>query len=323
MTMSGRNVRTFAAVVATSAVIAVLLSGCPASSHSSDSCGAPGMCPATGRATDRSGFTNNTGWQPDGHSCCDICDVPGTKTVNCFNPATCGRKTGDNDWDFLILDQIWLEQLCAAFDQGHDPTLTHMPGVTCRSDARRTTGLSIHGLWPNYVGGYPQCCSQTTLPVDLPSALLEQARAEWVDPTTADGDKCGFCSMWAHEAMKHGTCFSKDTENYFHSTLNLLSRMKDKTLKVNGLLQSASVYPVKASDLAAIYAPFQVQLVCDARDRYVSKSSDSGVFLELRTCWNRTAGFSYDTPDVNELYQISCPGRVVGNEPRVHHCKRL
>lgn len=275
------------------------------------SCRNQGECPA-GRGTAPSGFTNNTGWAQDGSHCCDICAVNGTQRVNCFDKATCGSKTGDNDWDFVVFDQIWLPQLCSALSQGHDPTLTHMQGTTCRNSAKRTSGLSIHGLWPNYIGGFPQCCRHVTLPEQLPMDLLEQADQEWVDPTTQAGDACGFCSMWAHEMMKHGSCFAADMAGYSNVSLGLLRRLERQTSKVNSILSASASFPALTSELIGAFKPYAVQMLCDPRDNRSTEST--GVFLELRTCWNKTENFSPAAATATELFQIDCPGKAIGAE---------
>lgn len=275
------------------------------------SCHVPGTCPADRGLPSPAGFTNTTGWAPDGASCCDICAARGTNTVNCFDPATCGQKTGDNDWDFLVFDQMWLPQFCTALAEGHDPTLTHPPGSTCRSDARRSTGLSIHGLWPNYINGYPQCCKHVVLDNQkLPGSIQRRAMDEWVDPTTASNSSCAFCSMWAHEMMKHGTCFATDMVGYFNTSLGILDNIGTVTRRANTLLGQATQSKVRTAELHALYSPFVVQILCDGDD---VRSSDSiGMFLELRTCWNRTEAFSASQPRVDDLFQIDCPGKPVG-----------
>eukprot|EP00930_Biecheleria_cincta_P076042 TRINITY_DN63248_c0_g1_i1.p1 TRINITY_DN63248_c0_g1~~TRINITY_DN63248_c0_g1_i1.p1 ORF type:complete len:334 (-),score=39.23 TRINITY_DN63248_c0_g1_i1:283-1284(-) len=293
-------------------IAAIALAGCgsPAPAHHPE-CAVAGACPSSSRGVAPSGFTNNTGWSPGGTGCCDICSAAGTRKVNCFDAATCGHKTGDDDWDFLVLDQIWLPQLCRALAHGHDPTLTHLPGAVCRADATRRSSLSIHGLWPNYVGGYPQCCRHISLPQKLPLEVLTKAREEWVDPTHAAAtpgkdDECAFCSMWAHETMKHGTCFAMDMIGYFKAALGLLERLQEYTRAANELLANASQVAVKTNDLIHIFAPRRVQILCDDQDANNSKSA--GVFLELRTCWNRTANQQGDS----DLVWIDCPGKPVG-----------
>jgi len=80
----------------------LMLTGCGAAVEIAKGCARPGVCPKQPRGVMPSGFTNNTGWV-DMNTCCEICE--GAKRVNCLNPATCGQKTGDDDWDFLVFDQ--------------------------------------------------------------------------------------------------------------------------------------------------------------------------------------------------------------------------
>lgn len=265
-------------------------------------CALPGICPKQPGGVMPSGFTNNTGWV-DMNTCCDICE--GAKRVNCLNPATCGQKTGNDDWDFLVFDQIWLPQLCAAFDQGHDPTLTHAPGTQCSTRTRRRSGLSIHGLWPNYVGGWPQCCNSVAMtPSMLPADLQLLAEEEWVDPAWRDGDDCSFCGMWAHEHMKHGTCLADDMASYFNATLMLNKRQRNVTEAVEAVLNQAAGQLLATAKIAAAFAPRTVEVVCDPKDPMAN--STVGVFLELRSCWQRGPGFTRQQPHATLLEQVDC-----------------
>ncbi|CAE8603216.1 unnamed protein product, partial [Polarella glacialis] len=220
--------------------------------------------------------------------------------------STCGNKTGMNDWDFLILDELWLPQLCRALEQGHDPTLTHAGGRRCHSSAARLDGLSIHGLWPNYVGGYPSCCRRDALPAQLPEALRSAAEKRWVDPTWPSGDSCSICSMWGHEHMKHGSCVSRGIEDYMNLTLELSARLRPQREELERLLEDAGPGQARTADLAAIYKPWAVQVICDPLDTD-NQSADVGHFLEIRTCWNRSAEVSpAEVLEASQLVQIDC-----------------
>eukprot|EP00929_Paragymnodinium_shiwhaense_P077601 TRINITY_DN39982_c0_g1_i1.p1 TRINITY_DN39982_c0_g1~~TRINITY_DN39982_c0_g1_i1.p1 ORF type:complete len:334 (-),score=55.28 TRINITY_DN39982_c0_g1_i1:222-1223(-) len=286
------------------------------------SCHVPGQCPSqqAGRfSAAASTFTNMTGWSKDSSACCDICASEDTK-VHCFDKSKCGQKKGDvNDWDFLVFDQIWMPQYCRALEQGHDPTMTHSAGTRCSSDAQRLTGLSIHGLWPNYYGGFPACCQKgLKLPQSLPDDLLEVAKKEWSDPTFAAGDKCSVCSMWAHETMKHGSCFSNDIPGYFRSALGVFESLKQKTMFMNAFLEKSQGKIIDRDVLAVIHAPFKVEFMCDLEDP--RNSTEVGVFLEMHTCWNRKDTFTPEHADAKDLHQIDCPpsGMAGGCPERIY-----
>ena len=65
----------------------------------------------------------------------------------------------------------------------------------------------IHGLWPNYVNGYPHCCEKaaavplttgnnaTFNPELFPSKIYKEMQQHWSDPTTTQQN----CELWNHE----------------------------------------------------------------------------------------------------------------------------
>eukprot|EP00927_Polykrikos_kofoidii_P001871 TRINITY_DN10727_c0_g1_i1.p1 TRINITY_DN10727_c0_g1~~TRINITY_DN10727_c0_g1_i1.p1 ORF type:complete len:329 (-),score=34.08 TRINITY_DN10727_c0_g1_i1:125-1111(-) len=274
----------------------------------SSTCSAMSGCPTIPeKTTSPSGMTNYTGFTTDGKACCDTCSAADARKINCFsNVASCAAKRGNNDWDFLVLDQIWLPQLCNALEQGHDPTVSHLYGSRCRSGAVRRTGISIHGLWPNYIGGFPSCCAHVELPQHLPPDVFALASLAWVDPTYDANDSCSACGMWAHEMMKHGSCFATDMTGYFRATLGLAHRLKDRLDAASKLLTAATERPIATVQFAEIFAPYTVQVICDKRDK--RRTNRTGIFLEFRTCWNRTRNFAPERANSDDLLQIQCLG---------------
>ena len=144
----------------------------------------------------KTGFTNDTGFlSPNSAACCQIC-LPGTPPTVCFNSSAfsnCASKTGNADYDYLLLDQIWLAQFCHALSSNLDPTLSHVQHSACLPTARDLARLSIHGLWPNYLDGYPQCCNSTGAlealdPSEVASwDIFSQLQTDWQDPTSSAG----------------------------------------------------------------------------------------------------------------------------------------
>lgn len=237
----------------------------------------------------------DVGWDMESSdSCCQIC-LPGTPATVCFDPdnADCVSKTGDGDYDFLLLDQIWRPQFCYSLANGHDPTLTHLEGSTCDDSMESKSLLSIHGLWPNYIGGYPQCCNGTGATFalhpeevakwDIYPALMTQ----WSDPTNPS--VCAVCLMLNHEWLKHGGCYSPGSpEEYFADTLKLDTSLSQYTTKLLALKGTT----VLTADIEKMY-PAAVNVVCDPNDesssspRQIPVGASVGSFLELQTCWSR------------------------------------
>lgn len=254
-----------------------------------------------------SGFTNDTGWVSSSDACCQIC-LPGTPSTVCFNASdtACTSKTGNSDYDFILMDQIWLPQFCAALAQGHDPTLSHLSGTKC---TKNISSLSVHGVWPNYFGGYPQCCTQVPwTPIDpqivMSWSVWPDLQKFWFDPTE-DNSTCSICYMLNHEWEKHGTCFSpSNAEEYFTYGLHLDSYLQSYSAEV----KSFQGKTVLTEDLMALY-PHRVNIVCDPMDAtYPSSSaSDTGVLLEVQTCWDTHDNWIDCAPTSNLKFTYPCP----------------
>lgn len=102
-------------------------------------CGTNITCPAPTSTEAKynpvTGFTNFTGWY-DGLGddlCCNLCSETthreGYFSVDADEGADIVFAPGE--FDYLIFDQIWLPQWCAALQEGHDPTLSHPVGTLC------------------------------------------------------------------------------------------------------------------------------------------------------------------------------------------------
>jgi ribonuclease T2 len=288
----------------------------------SNSCYLYPSCTATEFYDQTSGFTNDTGKSPKSFSsmlsssysrgwdqnldlCCQIC-LPGTPPVVCFDDTDpdCLKKTGNGDYDFLLLSQIWQPQLCESLDGGHDPTLTHLNGTLCSSDAPQD--LRIHGLWPNYINGYPQCCNSTTSPsFTLDPAEVTQwdiyplLQSDWAG--VVHMDTCAVCYTLNHEWLKHGGCYSPgDPMKYFRDSLTLAGHVSAATEIINSLKGTV----VETSSLESLYAR-AVNVICDP---YAPQDDDeTGRFLEIRTCWDRE-GTPIDCPPASATqFAIPCP----------------
>jgi ribonuclease T2 len=220
------------------------------------------------------------------NTCYDIC--AGKKGFKCFNPSTCGSKTGDiEDYDYLLLDQLWVPQFCRDLKNGVDVTVTYPKGTTC--DGVIENRIKIHGLWPNYYGGYVGCCSSATVanvPLDPASIrndkpFFERLKKDWMLPVGSDTNSA--CFTWNHEWQKHGYCMApapnpKDSERiYFNRTLALNTRLYKQSGTINGWgIQNLNV---TASKIQSLY-PKRIQLTC-------SKTETGNKLSAIRTCWNR------------------------------------
>ncbi len=267
------------------------------------SCYIEPSCTATSIYYDpTTGFSNDTGWSNiDSGACCQMC-FPGTKNVVCFNSSdvNCQSKTGAQDYDYLLFDQIWLPQLCTAWEMGHDPTVSHLAGSKCRTPYQSQGTLSIHGLWPNYYNGYPQCCGQNgSTPQALDPAAVRtwaiypELSQKWVDPLGSVGNQavdsgcCDTCYILNHEWEKHGGCYSSDPEVYFSAGLAINRLIADKTNTINAMRGQV----VSTASIKRLFSK-SVNVICDPKDPYQG-GSNTGVFMELQSCWIKS-GFGFE-----------------------------
>jgi ribonuclease T2 len=228
--------------------------------------------------------------------------------VVCFDNSDpdCLKKTGNGDYDFLLLSQIWQPQLCESLKGGHDPTLTHLNGTLCSLDAPQD--LRIHGLWPNYVNGYPQCCNSTTAPsYTLDPAVVaqwdiyESLQLNWAGVVPLD--TCAVCYTLSHEWLKHGGCYSPgDPKTYFSDSLTLMNHLSDATAIINSLKGTV----VETSSLESLYSR-TVNVICDPYAPQDDISQDTGRFLEIRTCWDREGASIDCLPASATQFAIPCP----------------
>lgn len=93
------------------------------------------------------------------------------------------------DFDFYVLSLSWSPDYCATTDNA-DPN-------QCR--VGKKLGFVLHGLWPQYINGYPSDCATTR----LPDKVL--AKFPNLFPST---------SLAFHEWSKHGTCSGLTPEGY-------------------------------------------------------------------------------------------------------------
>lgn len=235
------------------------------------------------------------GWTPEG-GCKDIC-LGGPK-MTCLDESKCGNKTASpGDYDFLTLDQIWVPQFCRDLANGHDITVTHPSNSKCVPGQVKNI-LSIHGLWPNYYGGYPACCSSDAIsnfpmvPIDgeLGAPLLERLQSMWHDPTNVASRGRESCYMWNHEWQKHGVCGAwVSPTQYLTHTMDIVDSA-EMTIATDTLnAWAAEERPVQLADVHALYT-HRVSVTCSSLDpTHVSS---------IRACFGKSS---------NEIIPIDCP----------------
>lgn len=89
-------------------------------------------------------------------------------------------------FDYYLLTLSWSPEFC----------YSHPDKPECQSGHH---GFVVHGLWPQYVDGYPEHCS-TAAGLANPSEMADIMPDAW---------------LVNHEWTTHGTCSGLDAENYF------------------------------------------------------------------------------------------------------------
>jgi ribonuclease T2 len=100
-----------------------------------------------------------------------------------FRPASQGTP---GVFDYYVLALSWSPEFC----------YSHRDNPECQSGHH---GFVVHGLWPQYVDGYPERCS-TAPGLSNPSEMAD---------IIPDAD------LVDHEWRTHGTCSGLDAESYF------------------------------------------------------------------------------------------------------------
>lgn len=277
-----------------------------------DTCYAAPSCPAVFVSPSydvSTGFTNFTGWQNSltSNQCCNICPPAQTQSYSLKSRENSRAREGEVNFDYLVLDQMWLPQFCHALSMGHDPTLSHLSSDRCKQYVYSLAPqLVIHGLWPNRIADSLLCCGVGTTGVptlDLGAvqswSFYEDLMKQWFDPTVngtyfnatlQQEIQCSYCYLLNHEWQKHGSCFgfSLDDVNqkqYFESGLVLAQVNLDKTNQINAMYGSI----VTKTALEQLYAPYKVNVMCDPQDSYtppVEGATAIAVLLEIQTCWD-------------------------------------
>jgi ribonuclease T2 len=157
-------------------------------------------------------------------------------------------------FDYYAVALSWSPSYCA----------DHRDPDQCSSG--RQLGFVLHGLWPQYETGYPQECSNESLP--------SQVRGQYA--TLFPSPK-----MINHEWRKHGTCSGLDPAAYFA----LSSKLREQ-LRIPPAFQKPAA-PVRVT-YGEFGAAFRAANTGIAPDSVLPFCGSGGRFLrELHACYTR------------------------------------
>ncbi|ETP53551.1 hypothetical protein F442_01552 [Phytophthora nicotianae P10297] len=245
--------------------------------------------------------------------CVDICSAP-SATCLTKDPTCLAKEKVPGDFDYLVLEQLFVPQFCRDLLVGVDGTISHQnvnpyPHGTVCVPERAVSKLTIHGLWPNYNDGYVSCCNPSDTVENDPydavkfsenqATLLAEMGEKWID-ASADSTYDTLCEIYDHEFQKHGLCYAAqgaDLEaaavTYFEATLNTADRISAATEQINAW----AALDTPQTTLAKIEALYdhKVMVFCSAVD-------GENQLSVIRTCYEKPTDIGSDGP----TKQIDC-----------------
>lgn len=132
--------------------------------------------------------------------------VPPAAVKHAAEPAAApGGKNVPGAFDFYVLSLSWSPQHCASRSRPARPDDPQCGG-------NHAFGFVVHGLWPQYVAGYPESCAA---PQAVAPELVQRMLRIMPSPR-----------LIQHEWDKHGTCSGLPAEQYFSHTENLMASVQ-------------------------------------------------------------------------------------------------
>ncbi|KAG7396720.1 hypothetical protein PHYBOEH_001888 [Phytophthora boehmeriae] len=239
--------------------------------------------------------------------CVDICSAP-SKTCLTSDAACLAKTEQPGDFDYLVLEQIFVPQFCRDLLKGYDSTVSHQnvdvyPNGTSCVESVVKSELTIHGLWPNYNDGYVSCCNPSSTTTNDPynaadfaaaqSTLLATMGEKWVDATQATTYDT-LCEIYNHEFQKHGLCYQANGDDYisaavtyFEATLNTAERLSSATKQINAWAAQSTPQTTLA-ELKALY-DHDIIALCSSVD-------GSNKLSAIRTCYEKPAAITSNGP---------------------------
>lgn len=185
-----------------------------------------------------------------------------------------GRRSGQGraagaDFDFYVLALSWSPGFCATGGSDRSPDQC-APG--------RGLGFVVHGLWPQYVHGFPSDCDSGNRMV--PRQVLEAIRGLYPDVGLA-----------RHEWAKHGTCSGKSPSGYFAD----VRAARDAVTLPRSLTPPVEDQTAAPIDILRAFTAANPGL----RSDMMAVACRSGVLEEVRICFSRDLRRFVSCPEVS------------------------
>jgi ribonuclease T2 len=136
-----------------------------------------------------------------------VSSAPGSGPPSSGSPSGASDANTAGNFDYYSLVLSWSPTHCASPEGQDDDT------QCARRDGRRYAFI-LHGLWPQYVRGYPEDCPTRTRPY-VPQSIID----DMLDIMPSK-------RLIIHEYRKHGTCSGLSPEGYFQTARRLYGTLK-------------------------------------------------------------------------------------------------
>nr|QYF06682.1 S-RNase 8 [Solanum tuberosum] len=154
---------------------------------------------------------------------------------------------------------------------------------------RTPKNFTIHGLWPDSVGGELNYCDGKAKYTRVKDEAFDKRNKHWPDLLLSDADNLKNQGFWVHEYRKHGSCCKNlfNEKQYFDLALVLKDRFDLlTTFRNHGIVPESSHTVHKIEKTIRSVTGVLPNLSC-------TKNMD---LLEIGICFNRDASNMIDCP---------------------------
>ena len=176
-----------------------------------------------------------------------------------YDSSAAAQGTG---FDFYVMSLSWSPSYCA--EEGLDANRRQ-----CGID--RDFAFIAHGLWPQFVSGYPEYCT-TSEPYRVPNALVDKI-----------SDIMPSAGLVGHQWRKHGSCTGLSQTAYLEATREAFERIAIPSAFTSALEPTRT----SAGDVEAAFIDANPGLPPDG----IAVSCKAGRLSEVRICLTKSLDF--------------------------------
>lgn len=169
-------------------------------------------------------------------------------------------------FDYFVLALSWSPTFCAS-DAGRNDSSQCSPG--------RRFAFVVHGLWPQYLSGWPENCETS-------EGWVTQENIDAMMPVMPSK------KLIIHEWKKHGTCAGVSQADYFRATRLLFEKVK---IPARYLSPTADVITTP-EQLVTDFVKTNRNLSADMLSVQCGNARDRARLSELRVCLDKRGSFA-------------------------------